>query len=60
VVVDDVGVVVVAGLGADEPVASLTTAYIASASSIVPIAPTATRASGRRYHGVGGSGGSGS
>ncbi|HEY1439906.1 MAG TPA: hypothetical protein VGF65_03505, partial [Mycobacterium sp.] len=60
VVVDGVGVVVVAELGAGDPVASLTTAYVTSASSITPIAPTATRAAGRRYHGVGGSGGSGS
>jgi hypothetical protein len=60
VVVDGVGVVVVAGLGAGDPVASLTTAYITTASSITPIAPAATKAAGRRYHGVGGSGGSGS
>jgi hypothetical protein len=59
-VVDGVGVVVVAGPGVGEPVASLTTAYITSASNITPIAPAATRAAGRRNHGVGGSGGSGS
>jgi hypothetical protein len=55
-VVDGVGVVVGVGLGAGEPVASLTTAYTTSASSITPTAPAATSAAGRRYHGVGGSG----
>ena len=54
-VVDGVGVVVGVGLGAGEPVASLTTAYTTSASSITPTAPAATSAAGRRYHGVGGS-----
>jgi hypothetical protein len=57
--VKGVGVVVVVGPGAGEPVASLTTAYTTNASSTTPIAPAATSASGRRYQGVGGSGGSG-
>ena len=55
-VVDGVGVVVVAGLCAGEPVASLTTANTSAPSSITPIAPAAISAAGRRYHGVGGSG----
>jgi hypothetical protein len=52
-------VVVAVGLGAGEPVTSLNTAYATRASSITPIAPAATSAAGRLYHGVGGSGGSG-
>ena len=48
--------VVVAGLCAGEPVASLTTANTSAASSITPIAPAAISAAGRRYQGVGGSG----
>jgi hypothetical protein len=51
--VEGMGVVVVAGLCAGEPVASLTTANT-RARSITPIAPAATSASGRRYQGVGG------
>jgi hypothetical protein len=58
-VVDGVGVVVVAGLGAGEWVASLTAAKTIAPSTIAPIAPAATSAAGRRYQGVGGSGGSG-
>jgi hypothetical protein len=48
--------VVVAGLFAGDPVASLTTANTSAASRITPIAPTAISAAGRRYQGVGGSG----
>jgi hypothetical protein len=55
-VVGAVVVVVAAGLWAGEPATSWTTAYATSASTITPIAPAATSAAGRRYHGVGGSG----
>ncbi|OBC02997.1 hypothetical protein A5782_00310 [Mycobacterium sp. 852002-40037_SCH5390672] len=58
-VVDGTGVVVVVGLGAGDPLASLTTANTSAASRITPKAPAATSAAGRRYHGVPGSGGSG-
>ena len=54
VVVDVLGVVVVAGPCAGEPVASLTTKNTSAPSSITPSAPAATSAAGRRYHGVGG------
>jgi hypothetical protein len=50
-------VVVVVGAGDGEPATSLTTAYAARPSNMTPIAPAATSAKGRRYHGVGGSGG---
>jgi hypothetical protein len=56
VVVLGAGVVVV-GPGVGEPVTSLNTAYATRASNITPTAPAATSANGRRYHGVGGSGG---
>lgn len=58
-VVDGTGVVVVAGLGAGDPLVSLTTANTNAASTSIPMAPAATSAAGRRYHGSGGSGGSG-
>ncbi|ETB49541.1 hypothetical protein O981_21520 [Mycobacterium avium 10-5560] len=58
VVVDGVVVVVVvAGLCAGELVASLTAAKTTAPSSSTPSAPKATSAAGRRYQGVGGSGG---
>ncbi|OBG34498.1 hypothetical protein A5672_22655 [Mycobacterium alsense] len=50
-------VVVVVGAGGGGPATSLITAYAASPSTITPTAPAATSAHGRRYHGVGGSGG---
>ncbi|ORW88893.1 hypothetical protein AWB92_22470 [Mycobacterium sp. IEC1808] len=50
-------VVVVVGAGDGEPATSLTTAYAARPSTITPRAPAATSAAGRRYQGVGGSGG---
>lgn len=56
-VVDGPGVVV-AGLCAGEPVASLITAYTTRASTITPIAPTAISPAGLRNHGVGGGCGS--
>jgi len=48
--------VVVVGLCAGEPVASVTMVNTNAASSITPIAPRAISAAGRRYQGVGGSG----
>jgi hypothetical protein len=48
--------VVVAGLCAGEPIASLTTAYTNAASSTTPITPAAASVAGRRYQGGGGSG----
>jgi hypothetical protein len=60
VVVTGVVVVVVLGaFGAGEPATRLTTAYAARPSTITASAPAATSAAGRRYQGVGGSGGSG-
>ena len=57
-VVEGVGVVVVAGPRVGDPLTSVTTANITNPSTITPMAPNATSASGRRYQGVGGSGGS--
>ncbi|SPM29961.1 hypothetical protein MAV_0299 [Mycobacterium terramassiliense] len=52
-------VVVLGAFGAGGPATSLTTAYAARPSTITARAPAATRAAGRRYQGVGGSGGGG-